>query len=652
MISIPSSIRKFFPYNSLRPGQGLLMNEIYDHLKLPHKFILIEAANGSGKTITTLSAIIPIIKQNNLTMIYATRTHTQMDRVIAELEEINKKGSDQGYVVRGLTLKGKTEMCLNEEVRRGTIMEITDLCSQLRKNGSCKYFTNLQNFEYNLKTGKSEELIAIGVRYNICPYYLAKRLLKETDVIITTFNYLIHPFIRQIFFKDIDKLISDCIIVFDEGHNIINVALEAGTQQITPRSVKRALDELIGLLLDDDVPSIQFLKDIKSFIETTGMAYDPKEGETIEIAVRKSTLKNIFSQIKTDNIENFFNNLIEKGVQVRELMLKNNKLPRSSLYKTAHFLQFIYQNYLRPDYIHILRVSKVKNKINVEFVIKTLDVRPILNDLFNARNLVIISGTLAPIRAFREICGMTLDNTKERILPSPFPFENVSIIGVQDITLKFEDRTEENYRFIMNCCVEAAKNTKYNTGVFCASYSVINGLLEQGLKEKIEELGIKFFMESKSMNSKENEAMITEYKKLPYKGMRGFLIGASGGRNSEGVDFPGKEMSTVVIVGIPFAKISYSIKKLIKYYQNLFGEERGLEYAYYIPALRKANQSAGRPIRKLDDKGIIIFLDERFFYKKYFKLLSNWIQDRIIKIEKYEGLVGRIVKMFYNKINL
>jgi len=36
------------------------------------------------------------------------------------------------------------------------------------------------------------------------------------------------------------------------------------------------------------------------------------------------------------------------------------------------------------------------------------------------------------------------------------------------------------------------------------------------------------------------------------------------------------------------------------------------EYGYISPAMKKASQAAGRPIKTLDDKAAMIFLDYRF----------------------------------------
>ena len=57
----------------------------------------------------------------------------------------------------------------------------------------------------------------------------------------------------------------------------------------------------------------------------------------------------------------------------------------------------------------------------------------------------------------------------------------------------------------------------------------------------------------------------------------------------------------------------------MSYYQDKYG--RGLQYGYIFPAMIKTLQNAGRCIRSQQDRGAIIFLDERYqlpMYKECF----------------------------------
>jgi DNA excision repair protein ERCC-2 len=85
-------------------------------------------------------------------------------------------------------------------------------------------------------------------------------------------------------------------------------------------------------------------------------------------------------------------------------------------------------------------------------------------------------------------------------------------------------------------------------------------------------------------------------------------------------------MESVVIVGVPYAKPSPRINALIGYFDKRFSG-KGREYAYVLPSVTKAIQAAGRPVRRLSDKGAIVFLDRRFaapFLRKY---MPSWLDE-------------------------
>jgi DNA excision repair protein ERCC-2 len=68
------------------------------------------------------------------------------------------------------------------------------------------------------------------------------------------------------------------------------------------------------------------------------------------------------------------------------------------------------------------------------------------------------------------------------------------------------------------------------------------------------------------MSSKENEKMVDEFKACAQRD-GAVLLGVQGGRSSEGVDFPGDEMNSVVIVGMPYAEPTPKVKAQISYFE-------------------------------------------------------------------------------------
>ena len=83
-------------------------------------------------------------------------------------------------------------------------------------------------------------------------------------------------------------------------------------------------------------------------------------------------------------------------------------------------------------------------------------------------------------------------------------------------------------------------------------------------------------------------------------------------------------------MGLPLQKPDLETKELIDYYEEKFGQ--GVNYGYIFPAITKCLQNAGRCIRSENDKGVIIFLDERFAWQNYYKCFPSDMDFKISKI--------------------
>ena len=122
------------------------------------------------------------------------------------------------------------------------------------------------------------------------------------------------------------------------------------------------------------------------------------------------------------------------------------------------------------------------------------------------------------------------------------------------------------------------------------------------------------------------------------------LLGVCGGRNSEGEDYPGDYMNSVVIAGIPYHLPTPRVEAKIAYYDKAFNG-KGWNLAYLYPAIQRANQASGRPIRKITDKGALIFMDSRF--KQKLNWISPWIRNQIKVIPDRSNLITQELYNFW-----
>jgi DNA excision repair protein ERCC-2 len=198
------------------------------------------------------------------------------------------------------------------------------------------------------------------------------------------------------------------------------------------------------------------------------------------------------------------------------------------------------------------------------------------------------------------------------------------------------------YQTMVDRINEIVNSTPTNTGIFAASFQVLNALLSEGLESQLLK---PLFYEKSGMTSKANEKLVQDFKACGDKGGAVFL-GVQGGRTSEGVDFPGNQMNSVVVVGVPYAEPTPRVRAQIDYYETRF-PTRGREYGYILPAMKKASQAGGRPIRTLDDKGAIIFLDYRFGTAYCKSFLPNWVTNGMKTIPDKTGLLAQEVRGFF-----
>jgi DNA excision repair protein ERCC-2 len=199
------------------------------------------------------------------------------------------------------------------------------------------------------------------------------------------------------------------------------------------------------------------------------------------------------------------------------------------------------------------------------------------------------------------------------------------------------------YKKIAKRVAEAVHFTPANVGVFTTSYSVLEGLLEAGLQDEVSK---PLLCEERGMSSKRNDQLVNRFKSYANRG-GAVLLGVQGGRSSEGADYPGNEMNSVVVVGVPYATPTPRVQAQIKYYEFQF-PKHGREYGYVLPAMKKASQTTGRPIRTLDDRGAIVLLDYRFATGYCQRFLPSWIRQNLKTLPDEDGNIAEELITFFN----
>ncbi|MHA1475292.1 MAG: helicase C-terminal domain-containing protein [Promethearchaeota archaeon] len=651
----------YFPYSAYRPSQEKVIQEISEAVALGKNSILI-ATNGTGKTVMALSAALPIVMHNpKRKILFCSRTFTQNARVIEESKEIIKilSKKDKVQTFGALSLRGRNEMCIHKTITRLKLppRESMTVCASLRKNKRCKFFTNLfkkrknKDFEDYLdilaeSPLDSQELMELAEKDDLCPYFLTKILLAHEKIVVCNYQWIFEPNIRKNFLEALGITLSDCVVIMDECHNLPEIATGINSFRLTPFTLSQALKDLEIFRATHNL--IRFLENLADILKNI-----KKNQNFNEVKLKKHRFlqeildKNKFNSL--NDLKQLLSDLNEYGEAIQSEKIERNMLLRDHIFPIVDFFNQYIDHIDDEAYFPCLTMKESSKGKSIALEVKCFAPRLITDHIFKESLATLsLSGTLHPF-TYTQLLGLNETGKKLKIIKMkpPFPKKNAKVLLTRELNTRGNNRTAEMYRAILIALKPILMNTPKNIGVFCASYEVLNGLLENDFERLAKMCDKKVYHEEMGLSAKDNDVIIENFKfqSTLESGNGAVLLGVCGGRNSEGEDFPGDNMNAVVVVGIPFQRPTPSGNAKNDYYEKLF-PGKGRLFGYTIPALQRANQACGRPIRKMDDKGLIVLMDNRFGQHRIY--LSDWIQQSIKKIPNSTAIMKREVQSFFN----
>jgi len=409
---------------------------------------------------------------------------------------------------------------------------------------------------------------------------------------VTDYYYIYHPKIRDSFFNRAQVELGDCIVIVDEGHNLPDRIRNLMTVQLSNYMIKRAINEAKKISDPEIIEKLARLQEVLNEL-SQGM----RDGEEKEVT------KDMFIE-KVKKISDY-ESLIEALQTAADQVIEQEK--QSSLGSIAAFLQ----EWQGGDagYARILSQKMTKRESVVFLSYRCLDPGIVSREVIaGCHSTIIMSGTLTPTSMYKDLLGFP-SNTIEKVYASPFPEKNKLSIIIPETTTKFSMRNPQQYKRIAQICAEITNMVPGNSAIFFPSYYIRDQVYAY-----YSEISSKTsFLEDTDMNKEEKGEFLEKFK--TYKNSGAVLLAVVSGSFGEGIDLPGDLLKCVVVVGLPLQQPTLETKKLISYYDEKFG--KGWDYGYVSPAFSKCMQSAGRCIRSETDRGLIVFLDERYAWQNY-----------------------------------
>ncbi len=591
---LPSLSSLKFPYKSVRESQKEFISSAYKALARGGK-LYASAPTGTGKTVSALYPALRGLGDEKYDKVFYLTPKTTTARAACDCIELM---ASQGAKIRAVVLTAKDKCC--------TEGRICKMSRKLCKNASCNKIAEatLELYELGYTVVDDKNLVPVSKKYSVCPYELSLTYSQLCDVIICDFNYLFDPFVYiKRYFSQGGKF----AFLVDEAHNLPERIRTAYSAEISlsditaPKdaeflgefSMTKKLSESAGAVFESEMMPL-----VKDEIRDIGNGGKAGASHFKTIPDRLYTL---FSEL-TDTIEEEIFQNFRADDEEKDLRL--NYL-NEHYYKIARFAESI----ARFDESYEMFVFYEQGELRLKLF--CLDTGAIIKErLAKGHSAVLFSATLTPLNYYKATLGG--DRSDEALeVSSPFDPSQLSVNIMDRISTRFSER-DDTLSAVMRVISATISAKRGNYMIFSPSFAYSEALAKR-FTAKYPKLRV--ISQTKDMTVKQKQEFLAEFEKDDKSYLIAFCV--MGGIYAEGIDLAGEKLIGAVIVGIGLPGLSYEREAIAAYYEEKY--EEGKQYAYIYPGMNRVFQAAGRVIRREDDKGVIVLIDDRFddpIYKK------------------------------------
>ncbi|MED6133921.1 hypothetical protein PIB30_032722 [Stylosanthes scabra] len=608
------------------------------------------------------------------TIVYTSRTHSQIRQVIQELKR-------SSYRPKMIVLGSREQLCIHDKVKLLHGKTQTNACRsfcQRNRKQRCNHFPKVNDYlKSNPHLGEEpvdiEDLVNIGKSFGPCPYYLSKELHKSVDIIFAPYNYLIDPAYR----KTLQLSWSNSILIFDEAHNLESICADA------------ASFDLPSWLLTACISEAQKCVDLS--IERREKSNDKSQNPD-DFAILRALLLKLEKRIAEVPIESKEMGYTKPGPYIYELLADLNITSKtykklSAILAAASTL--IEEDNQKKSTSTICRLDSISEILGIIFKgertshatyyrvhVRELEARTANGSKGNVsrtlswwcfnpgiameefprkgvRSVILTSGTLSPMDSFAQELKLDFPIQLENphvITPNQI-WAGVVPVGPSGRTFNSSYRTRDSQEYrqeLGNAIVNLARIVPDGLLVFFPSYYLLDqciGCWKSLSNETSTSIWERICRHKKPVD------YISKLKDTSASGAVFFAV--CRGKVSEGLDFADHAGRAVVITGLPYATYTDPKVRLKREYLDQHSHARaelikvltGDEW-YNQQASRAVNQAVGRVIRHRHDYGAIIFCDERFTHPHRQSQVSRWIQPHIKCFSRFGEVVYTLTRFF------
>ncbi|KAG6575543.1 Regulator of telomere elongation helicase 1-like protein, partial [Cucurbita argyrosperma subsp. sororia] len=627
------------------------------------------------------------------TIVYTTRTHSQLRQVIQELKKTS-------YRPKMVVLGSREQLCIHDEVSLLRGRTQNNACRSLcRKRGNrhCNHFTRVSGYvKDNPHLGDEpidiEDLVNIGKSFGPCPYYVSRELHKAVDIMFAPYNYLIDRGYRKSLVLDW----KDSILIFDEAHNLESICADAASFDLTSWMLTACISEAkscIDLSIKRREESNDKSGNPDNFSILRALLLKLEKGIS-EIPIQSKELgftkpgPYIYELLAELNITHESVCKLKDIIEEAAILLEEDKQQKMQntgcrLESITDILDIVFRE-KGNEHAKFYQVHVQENEASAIDGLKGKASRTLSWWCFNpgmaleafpkmeVGSIILTSGTLSPLDSFAQELKLDFPVRLENphVISSNQIWAGVVSVGPSGCSFNssYWNRESEAYKLDLgNAIVNFARIVPDGLLVFFPSYYFLDQCIgcwkNQSLSSSTT-IWERICKHKKPVIEPRQSSLfpssIEDYMfKLKDTSSNGAVFFAvCRGKVSEGLDFADHAGRAVIITGMPFASRNDPKVRLKRDYLDHQSHSQRGDYQimtgenwYTQQALRAVNQAVGRVIRHRHDYGAIIFCDERFAHSSRQSQISVWIQPHIKCYSKFGDVVYTLTRFFRDDEN-
>ena len=628
----------FLAHNNPRPGQIDMIREARESLRNKGHH-LAAAPTGIGKTAASIAAALEVAMNSSVKphILFLTGRQSQHKIVIDTVRKINSRLENNLRDIKVVDIIGRESMCEVVDIQTGRC-----LCEQgSSESARARLKEDVRN--YILQSPRHVfETVEKAKTFGVCAWQTCRSAVKDCDILVCDYNHVFAEQVRENSLPSMGISLQNSIIIVDEAHNLpdrIRMSMERVITPIIVRNAAMELEEFMGSveniamrnstssnptqLLDDINWAFEVIKLFRFKMANYFRNLHEKINEDEELLINIDDFaklihsacddyEGISGQMKLDSNEDFTaktptQNRLERLVQTLSQVSVEVEEDEDSSEPDAHRIAYILESIIRFGNTSALcMVFSPKGKEG-KITTHLLDPGVLSGPLFaRTAGSILMSGTLYPPAMYADILALPKNLTSKTSYVSPFAGERRPVLIARDVTTKYNERSENMWNKMRSHIQALIDGSEGHVAVFSPSYRLMEDILGEVFFK-----GVTKVVESRDWSEDDIDRVVSKLKNERRIGNRVLLCGVFGARLSEGIDYDDGVLGSVVCIGIPNPPPSVLSNSLKEYISDKFGRQNAWRYTVTQPAINSILQAMGRPIRSIEDRALILLLDNR-----------------------------------------